>query len=165
MICLKRTGLELYLLAKSVYRPTTLTLSGLSWTGTYAASLLLRRHQPHTMSSDGPASQNLRNRRQQLNSDGPPVPPKPSTKLSLSQRRGLALPAPPEQLKPLPPTPQLEWNESKPLPRPPTGFKLGTTVLWFVAFAAWFLLIVVMLPIILEREAMIGVNVWLRERW
>lgn len=145
-------------------RATTLGLSGLSLNGTCAPSLPLR-HQHFTMSSDGPASCNLRNRRQQSIADGPPVPPKPSKKLSLSQRRGLVPPEPPKQLKPLPPVPQLLPTESKPLPRLPYKLKLGKTALWFAVFAVWFVLIVVMLPIIMEREAMIGVNAWLRGWW
>jgi hypothetical protein len=146
-------------------RSTALSLSRLSKSGTCAPSLPLRHHQHLTMSSDRPAPQTLRNRRPQPFADGPPVPPKPSTELSLSQRRGLAPPQPPRQLKPLPPVPQLQLIESKPLPRPPDKLKLGTTALWIAAFAAWFLLIVVMMPIIMEREAMIGVNVWLRGWW
>ncbi|KAF3045402.1 hypothetical protein E8E11_007669 [Didymella keratinophila] len=117
------------------------------------------------MSGDGTASQNLRNRRLPPIADGPPVPPKPNAKLSLFQRRALAPPEPPRQLKPLPPVPQPPSIESKPLPRPPHKLKLGITALWILAFTVWFLLVVVMLPIIMEREAMIGVNAWLRGWW
>jgi hypothetical protein len=117
------------------------------------------------MLSDSPASQNLRHRKPQPIVDGPPVPPKSSTKQSLSQRRGVVPPQPPRQLKPLPPVPQLQSIEAKPLPRLPDRLKLGTTAFWFAAFAVWFLLIVVMLPVVMEREAMIGVNTWLRGWW
>ncbi|KAF1926762.1 uncharacterized protein M421DRAFT_206125 [Didymella exigua CBS 183.55] len=117
------------------------------------------------MSSSLPVLQNIRNRRSHPISDGPPVPPKPSTELSLSQRRGLPPPEPPEHLKPLPPIPRPEPIESKPLPRTPGKIKIGTTALWVVAFAIWFLLIVVMMPVIMEREAMIRVNAWLRGWW
>ena len=89
------------------------------------------------------------------------MPPKPS----LSQRRGRLPPEPPRQLKPLPAVPQsdsvMEW---KPLPRPPERARLGTTVLWVLGFVVWFVVVVVMLPVVMEREAMIGVNAWLR-RW
>lgn len=50
----------------------------------------------------------------------------------------------------------------KPLPRPPGGLKSGTTALWVAAFLVWFLLIVVMLPVVMERDAMIRMNAWLR---
>jgi hypothetical protein len=90
------------------------------------------------------------------------VPPKPS----LSQRRGRSTPKPPQQLKPLPPVPQspsvTEW---KPLPRPPERARLGTTLLWVLGFAVWFAVVVLMLPVVMEREAMVGVNAWLRKRW
>lgn len=114
------------------------------------------------MSSRLSPPQNLRNRRPQASLDGPPVPPKPGIKLSLSQRRGVTPPQPPKQLKPLPPVPRFGPFESKPLPQIPENVNIGTTALWIVAFVVWFLLIVVMLPIIMEREAMIGVNAWLR---
>jgi hypothetical protein len=77
------------------------------------------------------------------------VPPKPS----LSQRRGRLPPKPPQQLKPLPPVPPspavTEW---KPLPRPPERARLGTTLLWVLGFAVWFVAVVVMLPVVMERE-------------
>jgi hypothetical protein len=37
-------------------------------------------------------------------------------------------------------------------------------VLWVLGFVVWFVVVVVMLPVVMEREAMIGVNAWLR-RW
>ena len=120
--------------------------------------------------------QTLRNRKPPvLHHDPPPVPPKADTapKLttaapSLSQRRGVQTPEAPRRLKPLPPVPLTRAGRGdggldvKPLPRPPGGLKSGTTALWIAAFVVWFLLIVVMLPVVMEREAMIGMNAWLR---
>ncbi|KAF2627080.1 hypothetical protein BU25DRAFT_68591 [Macroventuria anomochaeta] len=117
------------------------------------------------MSNNFSGSHTLRNRKLQTNLDGPPVPTKLDTKPSLFQRRGLQLPDPPRQLKPLPAVPLPDSVEYKPLPRPPESIKLGTTLLWIAGFAVWFMVVVVMLPVIMEREAMIGVNAWLRGKW
>lgn len=107
----------------------------------------------------------LRNRRPEAVLSGPPVPPKPNATPSLSQRRGLPPPEVPKQLKPLPPVPLPGAIGSKPLPRPPDRIRVGTTVLWIAGFGVWFVLVVVMLPVVMEREAMIGFNAWLRELW
>jgi hypothetical protein len=34
-----------------------------------------------------------------------------------------------------------------------------------LGFAVWFAVVVVMLPVVMEREAMVGMNAWLRKRW
>lgn len=110
-------------------------------------------------------STTLRNRKAPSRA-GPPVPPKPTVSLSLSQRRGRAAPTPPAQLKPLPQIPaSRREDELKPLPRPPARLRLGETALWVVGFAAWFAVVVVLLPVVMEREAMIVVNAWLRGVW
>ena len=122
--------------------------------------------------------QALRNRRPAAVDERPPVPPKQKSSptlptkcsLSLSRRRGLRIPELPKQMKPLPPVPQshaeedVVWPGLKPLPRPPAKLHIGTTALWVAGFVVWFLLVVVMLPVIVEREAMISMNAWLR-RW
>jgi hypothetical protein len=119
-----------------------------------------------TMSSDLSNNQSLlRNRKPPPPTEGPPVPPKLNAQPSLSQRRGIGPLDPPKQLKPLPPVPQSDVPGSKPLPRPPQRVKLGATVLWIGAFAVWFLLIVAMLPVVMERDAMIGLNAWLWAWW
>ncbi|ORY15452.1 hypothetical protein BCR34DRAFT_598433 [Clohesyomyces aquaticus] len=52
----------------------------------------------------------------------------------------------------------------KPLPEAPDSQDLDpwTLCLWILGFAAWFLGIVVLLPVITERDAMPGFNRWLR---
>src|SRR5689334_13907767 len=94
----------------------------------------------------------------------PPVPPKESGQISetshtrIRQRRPHP---PPKDDKPLPNAPQ--W---KPLPAPPSGVRDSKpnhqiTLLWLVGFFVCFLLIVVLLPVIMEREAMINTNAYL----
>lgn len=51
----------------------------------------------------------------------------------------------------------------KPLPIPPKSSTLQLTLLWVAAFFVWFLLIVVLLPVVTEKDAMPGFNRWLRE--
>ncbi|KAF2118664.1 hypothetical protein BDV96DRAFT_642847 [Lophiotrema nucula] len=84
---------------------------------------------------------------------GPPVPPKHYT-------------------KPLPPAPILNPSVEKalppkPLPLPPTQTALTSslrgTLLWAAAFLIWFLAVVVLLPVVTERDAMPGFNRWLRD--
>ncbi|KAJ4983656.1 hypothetical protein SVAN01_10867 [Stagonosporopsis vannaccii] len=114
-----------------------------------------------------PEDEYLRNR------NPPPVPPKPSSPTSistsissssLSRRRGRLPPSTPVQLKPLPPTPLSEDRDGKPLPElPTTGVKWRATALWVLGFGAWFAVIVLMLPVIMEREEVLGgMRGWIR---
>jgi hypothetical protein len=50
----------------------------------------------------------------------------------------------------------------KALPLPPVEVKVWTTVLWVLGFGVGFLVVVVLLPVVVEREAMVGVNGWLK---
>jgi hypothetical protein len=59
--------------------------------------------------------------------------------------------------KPLPPTPA----DLKPLPPPPVGYILKTTSFWITGFCLWFMLIVIMLPVITEKDAFPGLNTWI----
>jgi hypothetical protein len=52
--------------------------------------------------------------------------------------------------------------DSKPLPSPPKSPILRQTMLWIMAFSLWFILIVILLPVITEKDAMPGFNKWLR---
>jgi hypothetical protein len=70
---------------------------------------------------------------------------------------GLPRPPRPNSIKPLP---------QKPLPDPPARprkEKLTSTILIVFGLLIWFLAIVTLLPIILEREAMPGLNKFLRQ--
>ncbi|KAF2688857.1 hypothetical protein K458DRAFT_154031 [Lentithecium fluviatile CBS 122367] len=96
---------------------------------------------------------------------GPPVPPKAlpplSTKLPTGLRSRRPQPPPKDQkLPPLPPT-------SKALSELPPGGALDyrATLLWVLGFCVWFVVIVVMLPVIMERDVMPGFNRWLRQSW
>ena len=100
--------------------------------------------------------------------------PKPDSPLpSLPQRRGMRPLLPPKQSKPLPPIPRYKHIDflgqgplqSKTLPRSPSNLNLTTTLLWVAGFCLWFLLIVVLLPVIMEKDAMPGFNRWLRKWW
>lgn len=85
---------------------------------------------------------------------------------------------PNRETKPLPSPPCLVVSElvaskclpSKPLPAAPvapvtpTTVNYRSTLLWMAFFCVWFLLIVLLLPLIVERDAMPGLNRWLR-RW
>ncbi|KAH8631235.1 hypothetical protein IG631_12917 [Alternaria alternata] len=119
------------------------------------------------------SDQQLRNRRLHAQDEGPPVPPKtfnteniPKAPLRRVAPRPLDLQ---NHSKPLPPVPQSERaaaskNEplSKPLPLPPKNVTLRSTLLWVAALFVWFLLIVVLLPVITEKDAMPGFNKRLR---
>ncbi|KAF2855209.1 hypothetical protein T440DRAFT_206220 [Plenodomus tracheiphilus IPT5] len=116
------------------------------------------------MSGLYPQTSSLRNRRFQQDK-GPPVPPKPDN--PYSPNHGL----PSESsalLKPLPPVPSDRHAgvtrdfEIKPLPLPPQSLSLKRTLYWILGFCLWFLLIVVLLPVITERDAMPGFSRWLR---
>ena len=101
--------------------------------------------------------QQLRVRKPRLRKEGPPVPPK--------EDRGVHL-----HNKPLPPTPGLKDTDEvprrdvyvKPLPRPPQNLNLRATCLWIALFAVWLLLIVLLLPVITEKDAMPSFHRWLR---
>ncbi|KAH7348190.1 hypothetical protein BKA66DRAFT_477292 [Pyrenochaeta sp. MPI-SDFR-AT-0127] len=112
--------------------------------------------------------QHVRSRRPHATTSGPPVPPKPYTQeRTSSQKRGIAS----KHSKPLPPVPPVTHSGgpipseaiSKPLPGPPSTLSLRNTLLWIAAFCLWFLLTVVLLPVITEKDAMPGFNRWLRE--
>ena len=120
------------------------------------------------MSGNQFGDQHVRNRKPRPQDQGPPVPPKT---LSNSIKRAAA----PKPLslhahtKPLPSVPSLplvasvtEEQQAKPLPAPPKDSTLRLTLLWVAAFCIWFLLIVVLLPVITEKDAMPGFNKWLR---
>ncbi|EMD87572.1 hypothetical protein COCC4DRAFT_134471 [Bipolaris maydis ATCC 48331] len=115
----------------------------------------------------------IRNRRPFLDSEGPPVPPKPyaSNTPSTTHHRLAAVTWAHQDAtsKPLPPVPgrrpsrgAVRRVESKPLPRPPQSSTLQSTFLWILGFAVWFLVIVILLPVITEKDAMPGLNRRLR---
>jgi hypothetical protein len=97
-----------------------------------------------------------------INKRLPPKPPLP--------------PGPIRETKPLPSPPYLTSSglvaskclPSKPLPAPPVvcvtpaTVNYRSTLIWMVFFCVWFLLIVLLLPVIMERDAMPGLNRWLR---
>ena len=95
------------------------------------------------------------------------LPPKPTLPLVLN-RETKPLPSPP-CLTPTEPV-GLKCLPSKPLPAPPvapvtqTTVNYRSTLLWMAFFCVWFLLIGLLLPVIMERDAMLGLNLWLR-RW
>ena len=115
----------------------------------------------------------MRNRRLHAQDDGPPVPPKTFKTENISKAPLRRVAPRPLDLqnhsKPLPPVPQSERAAaskseplSKPLPLPPKSVTLRSTLLWVAALFVWFLLIVVLLPVITEKDAMPGFNKWLR---
>ncbi|KAF1844829.1 uncharacterized protein K460DRAFT_405108 [Cucurbitaria berberidis CBS 394.84] len=118
--------------------------------------------------------QSVRNRKRPADvegPEGPPVPPKPNnTNSSLAPTRRVYPPEIRQRLKPLPPVPSLGRQAalglgdsgSKPLPETPKGIGYGTIVLGITGFCVWFVLIVVLLPVITEKDAMPGFNRWLR---
>jgi len=90
------------------------------------------------------------------------VPPKEDVfNQQLRQRRRPPPPPlskPSNNVKPLPPKPLPDLPSSN-----PRVGKVLATLLWILAFALWFLLIVLLFPIVMEREALIGLNTWLKE--
>jgi hypothetical protein len=111
---------------------------------------------------------NIRNRKHRANTNPPPVPPKDDSKGTLPSR-GLAGSS---SQKPLPSVPQSapsgvpkKRSLSKPLPAPPRISILRSTFLWVAGFCVWFLLLVLLLPVVMEKDAMPGVNRWLRKLW
>jgi len=96
----------------------------------------------------------LRNRqsRQDNSPLPPPVPPKPVRHDPQHQKTTE------QSTKPLPPTP----TDLKPLPPPPIGSVLKTISFWVTGFCLWFMLIVIMLPFITEKDAFPGLNRWFR---
>lgn len=95
------------------------------------------------------------------------LPPKPPLPL-VSNRETKPLPSPPC----LTPTEivVLKRLPLKPLPAPPVApvtpatVNYRSTLLRMAFFCVWFLLIVLLLPVIMERDAMPGLNRWLK-RW
>ena len=116
---------------------------------------------------EGSSTKGLRKRKLVTLSINKRLPPEPP--LALDPNR---------ETKPLPSLPCLMSSKlvaskclpSKPLPAAPvapvtpTTLNYRSTLLWMVFFCVWFLLIVVLLPCIMERDAMPGLNRWLR-RW
>lgn len=102
-----------------------------------------------SMAHQVPAPAGLRNRHVPRDRSPlpPPVPPKDVE------------PEVEEQSKPLPPTPA----DLKPLPPPPTRVILQMTSFWITGFCLWFILVVIMLPVITEKDAFPGLNRWLRK--
>jgi hypothetical protein len=119
-----------------------------------------------TMSNLSPDDEGLRNRNIPRERTGPPVPPKSNDTQPLPAYK-------PAQSthKPLPPTPDHDklWgghagaSSVKPLPPIPARSRLKMTLLWVAAFSVWFLLTVLLLPNITEKDAMPGLNRWLRK--
>ncbi|EUC48925.1 hypothetical protein COCMIDRAFT_85912 [Bipolaris oryzae ATCC 44560] len=122
----------------------------------------------------------IRNRRPFLDQEGPPVPPKPYASNAPStthdrlthDRLATVTSSRDATSKPLPPVPGSRLSrgarskvESKPLPKPPKSSILQSTFLWILGFAVWFLLIVILLPVVTEKDAMPGFNRWLRNRF
>jgi hypothetical protein len=101
---------------------------------------------------------------------GPAVPPKSSKQQPSSSHTRESF-----VLKPLPPVPHNVIIEDprglivKPLPPPPPpppdNIDVRSTSLWIAGLCLWFLTIVVLLPIIMEKDAMPGFNRGLRELW
>jgi hypothetical protein len=136
-------------------------------------ALKLTKNTLHFIGTMSGFDQHLRSRKAHTTNNAPPVPPKDNPKATTSSR-GLAAfpPISPnlnERSKPLPPIPRpaviRERSSSKPLPAPPRISILRSTLLWVGGFCVWFLLIVLLLPVVMEKDAMTGVNRWLRKIW
>jgi hypothetical protein len=128
--------------------------------------------QTLAMSAFQSGDQHVRNRKLRTQDEGPPVPPKTFKTVNTSKPfRRVAAPAPlnlQRESKPLPLLPRSPVAtglraelQSKPLPLPPKSVTLRSTLLWVAALFLWFLLIVVLLPVITEKDAMPGFNRWL----
>ena len=113
---------------------------------------------PKTLLDD----QGVRNRKVLRYDEGPPLPPKSASAQAPSVRTPARL-----RTKPLPPAPalnkQIKAIHTRPLPPLPKDSRVKTTLLWVAGFCLWFLLIVILLPIITEKDAMPGFNRWLRQ--
>jgi hypothetical protein len=103
---------------------------------------------------------------------GPPVPPKhyvvrssQSIQSTQQLRNRRPPPPPPRDHKPLPVLPSSKPLPDLPSPGSDARLNYRTTLLWVLGFCVWFLVIVVMLPVIMERDAMPGFNRWLRQCW
>ncbi|KAF1938861.1 hypothetical protein EJ02DRAFT_271137 [Clathrospora elynae] len=124
------------------------------------------------MSNSALKNLHIRSRNPHTKPNGPPVPPKPHNPTTPGRRPATTSPKPTERSKPLPPIPGVGLSGTckiqsrrKPLPEPPKSSVLKSTLLWVTAFCLWFLLIVVLLPVITEKDAMPGFNRWLRQLW
>ena len=81
----------------------------------------------------------------------PPVPPKPSTAASPALQ-------PLHRIPDLAPAP-VPHSNSLPLPPPPApALRPVATALWILAFAVWFALVVLLLPVILEARVLLRLN-------
>ncbi|KAH9883032.1 hypothetical protein J1614_000399 [Plenodomus biglobosus] len=121
------------------------------------------------MSPKSPPPPQLRQRKPRQSVEKPPVPPKCNDFIPLEHT---APPHTSSRSKPLPPVPfhshdeatEARGLEAKPLPRPPSSVNLRTTCYWIVGFCLWFLLIVLLLPVITEKDAMPRFNQWVKEK-
>ncbi|KAH8726111.1 hypothetical protein GQ44DRAFT_726465 [Phaeosphaeriaceae sp. PMI808] len=113
-------------------------------------------------------SEGIRNRKIFSSEHGPPVPPKSDrSPYVIASKHDL------QPSKPLPPVPGIRQMKNsdtknltaKPLPQPPIGVNAKSVSLWIAGFVIWFLLIVILLPVITEKDAMPGFNRWLRNLW
>jgi hypothetical protein len=134
-----------------------------------SARLLI--HTTASMSIEFSGAKDLRHRYVPRNANAPPVPPK-SSDSSTTRGRGHARPQSARLQKPLPLYPPLYGKRSKgdeslhkPLPQPPFGSSFKNILLWVGGFCVWFIIIVLLLPVILEEDAMPGLNRWLRSFW
>jgi hypothetical protein len=116
-------------------------------------------------------AETLRHRNVSTHPQGPPVPPKLGyLSHGEPQQRSLQTPRFAQSSKVLPPIPPHrseippgpEDVYSKPLPQPPPTRIFKTILTWIFGFLIWFLLIVILLPIITEQDAMPSFNGWLR---
>lgn len=122
-----------------------------------------------TMLNDDSWTHTLRNRKFQLISDSPSESPYLNKSETSASFDPVALSSP-GRLKPLPPVPIIGFKNDrpttnvifKPLPAPPRRHLLRYTLYWIAGFCLWFLFIVVLLPVITEKDAMPGFNRWLR---
>ena len=111
--------------------------------------------------------------------DPPPVPPKDSARATATttmasmvrQRRPPPLDEVPlkelKALPPLPPNKSLDHSTQavfKPLPAVPRELNGKSTLIWITGLMVWFFLVILLLPVFLEAEAMPGMNRILR-RW
>jgi len=121
------------------------------------------------MLNSNPQTHVLRNRKIHSSPDSPHEP----LDLVKSQTpipSGPIASLPPDLLKSLPLVPKTRCDNRsriteaiyKPLPPPPRNALVRNTLYWITGFCLCFLLIVVLLPVITEKDAMPGFNQWLQ---
>ncbi|KAF2711058.1 hypothetical protein K504DRAFT_500992 [Pleomassaria siparia CBS 279.74] len=94
-----------------------------------------------------------------------PLPTVPQSQSLVADKGTKPLPSIPYGGDTVPPTPKpLPKPPIKPLPAVPdqSVSRFLLTLSWILGFAVWFLLVVVLLPVIMERDAMPGLNTLLR---